>query len=208
MDEHPTGHKNGTHAIIIMMLVALLVVETATLGYVIARPAAAPSPVKSNVVKTVPVTTTTPIVASDTPANIDTLTGDESRGLHSYIRITSQGTEYTSDVYGFSLVLPTSWGMIHEKEDYSPEVTQMTYQVTLSAQNDPARYITIQVVADAHAKDPMIIDYPNTFITSKNGFSYYYVGGGDNAGRGGIDDPKQFEMLAETSAIIKTFKAK
>lgn len=191
-----------------LMLVVLVVLEAVALGYIVSKPAATPAPAKNSIVKTVPSTTTSPIVASDTPPNIDTLTGDESRGLHSYIRITPQGTEYTSDVYSFSLVLPTSWGMIHEKEDYSPEVTQMTYQATLTAENDPARYITIQVVADAYAKDPMIIDYPNTFITSKNGFSYYYVGGGDNAGRGGIDDPKQFEMLAETSAIIKTFKAK
>ncbi|MFA5946906.1 MAG: hypothetical protein WC813_02675 [Patescibacteria group bacterium] len=32
-----TGHKNGTHAIIIMMLVALMVVETATLGYAMVK---------------------------------------------------------------------------------------------------------------------------------------------------------------------------
>ncbi|MFA5945302.1 MAG: hypothetical protein WC802_00115 [Patescibacteria group bacterium] len=33
----PTGHKNGTHAIIISMLVALLALETVTLGFVVMK---------------------------------------------------------------------------------------------------------------------------------------------------------------------------
>jgi len=48
----PTGHKNGTHAIIISMLVALLALETTTLGYVVTKVGETPSTVSTVATKT------------------------------------------------------------------------------------------------------------------------------------------------------------
>lgn len=72
------GHKNGTHAIIIMMLVALLVVETATLGYVVARPTNVPPASSVSTSVQTPTTTKPPFISGevvDTDSNPESLAG-------------------------------------------------------------------------------------------------------------------------------------
>lgn len=78
--------------------------------------------------------------------------------------------------------------------------------VQLTAENDPNRYIQISVVKIGDKKSPLVVDYPHSYLTENEIYAYYYSGGGDDAGKPGVEDQKYFDIAKEVKAISETFK--
>lgn len=97
---------------------------------------------------------------------------------------------YENSTYGFSLVFPASWGTVKENIGNGEKITS----VKLSPENDPSRYISIQVVKIIDKNDPTVIDYPQKPLTENATYSYYY----------NTDDTEDYTNT-DLQAIIKSF---
>lgn len=111
---------------------------------------------------------------------------------------------YKDTTYGFSLVFPGSWGTLESGEEVT--TSSLFKIVRITAQNDPARYIQINIVKMEDKNNSAVKDYPQTYLTSNATYSYYYSGGGDSAGKPGEEDQKYFDIGKEVKAISETFK--
>lgn len=120
-------------------------------------------------------------------------------------QVSNQG-KYENSTYGFSLVFPTNWGTVKEKVENGPLGTKIYKIVRLTAVNDSDRYIQIQIVKTEDKNYWAVIDYPHTYLTGNSTYSYYYSGGGDNAGKPGMEDQKYFDIQKEVKGISETFK--
>ena len=114
--------------------------------------------------------------------------------------------KYENSTYGFSLVFPANWGTVQEKVENGPSGSKIYKTVRLTAENDSARYIQIQIVKTTDKNDPSVIDYPQTYLTGNSTYSYYYSGGGDYAGYPDMEDQKYFDIQKEVKEISETFK--
>ena len=130
---------------------------------------------------------------------------EDVRGLHSSVDRTASGVYYTSDIYGFHLIFPQSWGALMEKESPGLANTKIFRSVHIASVADPDRFISIQLVKPEDNDDWSVTDYPQTLLGSNDQYVYYYSGGGDMAGAPGLEDPK-FEVIAnEVSNIARSF---
>ena len=110
--------------------------------------------------------------------------------------------KYKNSAYGFSLVFPESWGTIKERQENGGKINA---SIQLSAEDDSARFIKIQVVKSEDKTDPAVIDYPQTYLTENSTYSYYYSGSGDYAGYPDMEEQKYFDIQKEVKEISKTF---
>ena len=115
-----------------------------------------------------------------------------------------EGTRYENSIYRFSLVFPASWGAIQERVENAKSPIYQT--IRLTSEDDPERYIQIQVVKIENKNDPAIVDYPHIYLTENSTWSFYYLGGGDYAGLPGFEDEKFFDIKNEVKTISETFK--
>ncbi|MFA5995061.1 MAG: hypothetical protein WCW27_02395 [Patescibacteria group bacterium] len=109
--------------------------------------------------------------------------------------------EYKNSTYGFSLVFPTNWGAVQEKVESGSKIYKT---VRLTAENDSARYIQIQIVKNEDKTDSAVIDYPQTYLTENSTYSYYYSGSGDYAGYPDMAE-QNVNIQKEVNDIIQTF---
>jgi len=137
--------------------------------------------------------------------NLDLLTDEEGRGLHSSIRATEDDTLYQNWIYRYSLTFPNSWGDIKERVDNGPDGSKIYQTIRLTAQNDDDRYIQINIVRSEHRDDASVTDAPHTLLSGDNVWTFYYSGGGDFAGMPGLDDQKYFDIDEEVDDISETF---
>ncbi len=116
------------------------------------------------------------------------------------------GFEYRNNNYNFSVSFPKSWGNISEKITAGPKERKIYRTIQLTTDNDPERYIEINLVDVKLKEDPLVADAPMEFITKNSDFAFYFSGSADYAGAPGMEDPKYDQILSETKEIIKTFK--
>ncbi|KKQ70874.1 MAG: hypothetical protein UT33_C0017G0011 [Candidatus Peregrinibacteria bacterium GW2011_GWC2_39_14] len=109
---------------------------------------------------------------------------------------------YESTKYGFSLAFPANWGTVKEET----KAATIFNTVLLTAENDPNRYIQISVVKVGDKNKPLVVDYPHSYLTENETYAYYYSGGGDDAGKPGLEDQKYFDIAKEVKTISETFK--
>jgi len=115
------------------------------------------------------------------------------------VSLTKNSGKYENSTYGFSLEFPATWGEIKEQTDGSGTDFDFVY-IELESVNDPARFISIQVINNENRDELLgIIDYKMAYITENSTVSYYY-----SSGVMGMDD-EDSDIQKEVKEIVKTF---
>lgn len=119
---------------------------------------------------------------------------------------TDSDADYANMVYGFALKFPSSWGMMEEKYEATPEGSVFINVVRISSATDEAKYIKVYVTNHGNECDWSVVDAPLTFLGFSNRRVFYYDHGGSNYGKPGMEDPVYYQIAQDAKEIAQSFQ--